>query len=309
MCDRKVMTDYFSDQERGPIPRTSETITPAAWGGIVAVVNSAVHDGSFGEDFTAVCPDGSCVCGTDSGAFSLAVQAEVHAINWPLQTDVSDHQAWVSERTPYAPDTLDILDFVQFCHRHISRAVRGRYHGFFSHYHLSFDRERGRSEFRDRVNTVLARNGVAFDLQSDGSIKRLAPPVLAEALRAQLPSTGDSALDGLVESARRKFFSPDPAVRKEALEKLWDAWERLKSLRNPGNKKESVARLLDAASSEATFRARLEQEARELTAIGNDFMIRHSEVEKVPINTSPQVDYLFHRMFAMISLLVKAEND
>jgi len=304
-----MTTHYFSDQERGPIPRTSETIAPAAWGGIVAAVTSAVQDGSFGKDFPDVCPDGSCVCGTDIEAFSRAMRAEIRGINWPLQTEVSEQQGWLSERTPYAPNSLDILDFVQFCHRHVSRAIRGSFHSFFRHHHLSFDRETGRTEFRDRINRVFSRNGVAFDLQSDGSIKRLAPPVLAEALQSHLPSTGDTSLDGLIEDARRKFYSPDQTVRKEALEKLWDAWERLKSLRIPGNKKESVARLLNAASSEPMFRARLEQEARELTDIGNSFMIRHSEVQKVPINTHLDVDYLFHRMFAMICLLVKAESN
>jgi hypothetical protein len=35
-------------------------------------------------------------------------------------------------------------------------------------------------------------------------------------------------------------------------------------------------------------------------------MIRHTEVGKPPIEESPQVDYLFHRMFAMIRLLRKS---
>jgi hypothetical protein len=300
-----MTTHYFSDQERGPIPRTSETITPVAWGGIVAAVTSAVQDGSFGEDFPDVCQDGSCVCGTDELAFSLAMLAEIRGIDWPLQTEVSEQRSYSYERTSYAPETLDILDFVQFCHRHMSKAIQGNYHSYFEHHHLSFERETGRAEFRNRVNRVFSRNGIAFDLQSDGSIERLAPPVLAEALHSYVPSTGDTSLDGLIEDARRKFFSPDLTVRKEALEKLWDAWERLKSLREPSNKKESVAQLLNAASSEEAFRQRLEKEARELTEIGNSFMIRHTEVQKVAITTSFHVDYLFHRMFAMIYLLVR----
>ena len=299
-----MTTQYFSDQERGPIPRTSETITPVAWGGIVAAVTSAVQDGSFGEDFPDVCPDGSCVCGTDAQALSSAMLAEIRGIDWPIQTEASDSRGYGYERLPYAPESLNILDFVQFCHRHMSKAVQGSYHSYFKHHHLSFDRETGRAEFRDRINRVFSRNGIAFDLQSDGSIKRLAPPVLAEALHSHVPSTGDASLDGLIEDARRKFFSPDLTVRKEALEKLWDAWERLKSLRNPSNKKKSVGQLLDAASSEPKFRELLENEARCLTEIGNSFMIRHAEVQKVAITTSFHVDYLFHRMFAMIYLLV-----
>ena len=35
-------------------------------------------------------------------------------------------------------------------------------------------------------------------------------------------------------------------------------------------------------------------------------MIRHAETDKVPIVESAQVDYLFHRMFASIRLILKA---
>lgn len=76
-------------------------------------------------------------------------------------------------------------------------------------------------------------------------------------------------MDRLLEDARRKFLSPDLSLRTEALEKLWDAWERLKTVRIPSNKKESIARLLEAVLPEPNFRARLDQEARELTDIGN----------------------------------------
>jgi hypothetical protein len=196
-----MTTPYFSDQERGPMPRTSEIITPAAWAGIVAAVTSAVQDGSFGEDFPEVCPDGSCVCGTDVQAFSRAMRAEIRGVEWPLQTETSEQRGWRAERAPCAPETLDILDFLQFCYHHVSKAIPGSYHSFFKHHHLSFDRDTGATAIRNRVNRVLSRNGIAFDLQSDGTIKRLAPPVLAEALRSPIPTTGDTSLDGLIDDA------------------------------------------------------------------------------------------------------------
>jgi hypothetical protein len=65
----------------------------------------------------------------------------------------------------------------------------------------------------------------------------------------------------------------------------------------------SERKLGDKASVEVNFRQRLEQEARELTDIGNNFMIRHHESGKIPIHSGEQVDYLFHRLFALIHLL------
>ena len=296
---------YFSDQERGPQPRSLETISPTAWGGIIAAVKSAVEDGSFGEDFPETCPDGGAVCGSDSKAFPLALKAEVHGIEWPLQLETSEGEGWQATMVPYAPHFLDALDLIQFCYRHVSKATQHDYHSYFRHHHLSFDRDSGRREFRARINRIFSRNGISFDLLSDGTITRLAPPVLAEALRSPLRPTFDSALDHLFEDARRKFLSPDLKVRKESLEKLWDAWERLKTLHVPLDKKASVARLLEQASPESKFRERLNREAHELTEIGNHFMIRHSEVEKTPIDGSSQVDYLFHRLFALTRLLIE----
>jgi hypothetical protein len=97
-------------------------------------------------------------------------------------------------------------------------------------------------------------------------------------------------------------------VRRESLEKLWDAWERLKTLEPGRDKRESAGRLLNKAAAEPALRARLEQEACELTEIGNKFMIRHTETDKIRITESVHIDYLFHRMFAMIRLLLKASG-
>src|SRR6185436_10959217 len=108
-----------------------------------------------------------------------------------------------------------------------------------------------------------------------------------------------------LEAARQKFLNRSIDVRRESLEKLWDAWERLKTLEPGRDKRESAGRLLDRASGEPALRARLEHEARELTEIGNTFMIRHTEVDKVPVVASAHIDYLFQRMFSMIRLLLK----
>ncbi len=97
-------------------------------------------------------------------------------------------------------------------------------------------------------------------------------------------------------------------MRRESLESLWDAWERLKTLEPGRDKKESTARILDRASQEPVFRGVLETEARLLTDIGNNFMIRHAEINKTPINDDEHVDFLFHRLFAVIRLLLRKTN-
>jgi hypothetical protein len=80
----------------------------------------------------------------------------------------------------------------------------------------------------------------------------------------------------------------------------------LKTLEPGKDKKASTRALLDRVTTEPTFRDRLEQDAVQLSAIGNAFMIRHSETDKAPIVESAHVDYLFHRMFALVRLVLKA---
>ena len=71
-------------------------------------------------------------------------------------------------------------------------------------------------------------------------------------------------------------------------------------------KRSSVKALLDQAADESTFREILEQEAITLTDAGNRFQIRHSETSQVPLQRNDHVDYLFHRLFALIWLVLRA---
>ena len=134
---------------------------------------------------------------------------------------------------------------------------------------------------------------------------RVSPPILAESVAVPLPDTGDSTLDDLLRRARDGFRDPSPATRRLALEKLWDAWERLKTL-NGADKKRSTTQMLDRIATEPTFRRLLETEARALTGIGNDFHIRHFEVDRAPLINDAQVDYFFHRMWALLWLVCTA---
>ncbi len=198
-----------------------------------------------------------------------------------------------------------ILDLVEFCHRFVSKPIQKSYHQFFQHHHLIFDPEEGKEEFRDRINTIFSRNGLVYELNREGKVIRLSPTVLREALSNTIFRTGDSTLDKMLQEARLKFMSPNKDIRREALERLWDCWERIKTLEIPGNKKLSIGILLDKAAVEVEVRQLLEEEAKKLTDIGNSFHIRHSEVTQTRISDSDQIDYLFHRLFALIQLFLK----
>lgn len=283
---------YFSDRESGPRPRVEEEIAKNAWGGIVVAINSRIDDGSFGHRYPLLCPDGAGTYGTDRVMFFRALEAEVPSISLPLNPE-------------QVPPTPAILDLIEFCHRAVAKPVVIRHHSFFQHSHFDFKPEEGQASFRDDMNRIFARNGLAYELGRDGFAVRLAPQVLRERLVPAVFRTGDDELDSLLETARSKYLDPDVNVRRESLEKLWDAWERLKTIEPGKDKKASAKALLHRAAAEPTFRDSLEREACELTRIGNTFQIRHSETTQVALELSEHVDYVFHRLFALIWLLLR----
>ena len=287
---------YFSEREKGELPCDKEEIDYRVWQGIEALVDGRINNGSFGENYPTLCQDGEGITGSDADAVWRAIYAEIPNLY---------HQ-----QVGNPPQTMDILDMIEFCWRGITMPIRKGYHDYFKHHHLDFNIEEGRNEFRADINRIFRCNGLAYELKEYGQIERLAPSVLREELVSAQFRTGDNDLDGLLETARRNFLHPDEATRREALKALWDAWERLKTLGSGSDKKSQAQALLDdtAGSSSSRFRKALEQEAKELTIIGNSFQIRHSETTQERLARSEHVDYLFHRLFALIHVILRTND-
>lgn len=287
--------EYFSDREYGPRPQNSEEIDKNAWGGLKAAIENSVEDGSFAKVFPRQCEDGRGVCATDTGRFSGLLKSHSPKIEWPL--DNNDDSL----------DTGAVLDMLEFCHERVAEPEQSEYHKYLGHPHLCFDKQRGQAKFREEVNTIFARNGIAFELTASGRVERTLPPVLGDLVRDTTFQTGDDGLDEYLDRAKTKFLDPDPAMHREARESLWFAWERLKTIETGKDKKEKANALLGRAST-VPFREHLDMEARELTCIGNKFRIRHSETDKIPLDEPHHVDYLFYRLFAMIHMLLVASG-
>lgn len=291
---------YFSEREEGERPREREEIGDGPWGGILALIRARIEDGSFGASYPVACEDGRGPTGCDENAFWRALWADVPTLQEDGRFEFFDKP----------PRTLDILDTIEFCWRCVGHPVPGKYHEFFDHYHLRFDIEGGRGEFRESVNRIFRRNGLAYELTEQGRVERLAPPALREALASARFRTGEPELDRMLENARGKFLDPDEAIRREALEALWDAWERLKTLGRGRDKKAQAAWILDhvTGASSPGLRGALEREAKELNWIGNHLQIRHSETTQERLVRGEHVDYLFHRLFGLIQMILRTKE-
>ncbi len=284
---------YFSERELGLPLQNKEKIDQMFWGGFMALVQARINNGSLAERFPLNCFDAPIPIGSDEAAIKLAFQAEFPSLEWPLDSS-------------NLPDTLLVLDAVEFFYRYISKPTRKEYHSFGKHHHiLSFDQETGRQEYLCEVNRLFRRRGLAYELQDGGQVIRLEPVVLSETLTSAIFQSEDQELNRLLELAREKFYDPDVNIRREAVEKLWDAWERLKTLEPGRDKKKKIEALLTKAIPQPEFRNRVDKEAIALTNLGNDFAIRHTETTKMVISESEYLDYLFHRLFALIHMLLR----
>ena len=270
-------------------------------GGIVALVKSLISNGAFGKQYPEMCPDGGGTIGTNENLFMLALKAEVPGIEWPLSTN--ERGDW--EEKPWAPETLVVLDFIQFCYKSVAEPIIQSNHDYYRHNHLFFDVDAGKEDFLEKVNTIFRRNGISYVLEYNGEIRRLIPPEFQYFISTH-SQTGDPILDSMIFDAQQKFLDPDTKIRKDAIERLWDCWERIKTIEDPTDKKKSISTLLDKASPDTNIRSLFEEEARKLTDIGNTFHIRHSEVSQAMISESKIIDYLFYRLFAFIELLLSS---
>jgi hypothetical protein len=262
---------------------------------LVVLVNTRVENASFGAAFPLQCQDGRGVAGCDATALATALRAEVN-IEWPLRAD------------ELPTDQLMVFDMLEFLFEKAGRPVEREYHSYYSHHHLSFDIPAGQADFVEAVERVFARNGIAFEMTQGGLIRRLLPEHLAGFVRYSVFRTGDDEADRLLELARAAVTHPNCEARRDGLEKLWDAFERLKTL-NPGvDKKARAEAMLARVQGGPKFRGFLDEEAAALTRAGNSLRIRHSEVFQEILSTSDQIDYLYFRMFTFVRLMVRANG-
>lgn len=276
---------YFSDRELGQRPQDNDEITEGAWRGLQALIKSKIDNGWFGVAYPAKnCQDeDEAVTGSHVENLASAIYGEIPNLpEWPWNAGKDE-----------LPSTFDILDLVEFCSHRIGKPVKQYYHKFYGHYHLTFDEEAGRQEFHEEVNHIFSRNGIAYTLNSQYRIERLAPTVLREELKSIHFRSRDSELNSILEKSRRKFLSYDRETRRESLEALWDAWERLKTLGDGQEKKAQASNILNTAAGSSTskYRKALEREANELTNLGNRLQIRHFETDREKIDKSEHIDY------------------
>jgi hypothetical protein len=164
--------------------------------------------------------------------------------------------------------------------------------------------QKAKKEFESFIKDSIEMNDI-FDLSTVLDMN-----VNIELLFDNKADTEDKELNKLIEEAKQRFFNPND--KQIALEKLWDAFERLKTyfskLEKRGkDKKESASKIIDMIS-EKFDKEFLNDEFKILTKIGNNYRIRHHEVGSKEL-TDKHINYFFFRMLSLIDLCLLFLNE
>lgn len=155
------------------------------------------------------------------------------------------------------------------------------------------------------MNSIFARNGLAYEMGLDALITRIVEGPVAIQLHNAIFDSGDEETDRLLETARIRFFDRDPDAAQRSIEALWDAFERLKTHLDTNSKRNSAEALVTVTAHSAQEKELIEEEMRSLTKIGNNWRIRHHEMNKFELGADRlRRDYLFLRMFALLHRII-----
>lgn len=283
---------YFSEAELGPRPLVLDDLPPGTWSGISATFHRFADQHYFAAEFPEQCPDGKGVSGTSMAGLRALLVSHIPKLgDWPRE-----HQQ---------PDTITAMDLVVFGWHHAQEPTVDSNHSYFGHDHYAFDQPAGRERWRAEINRILERGGVALRQEPDGRVVRVGTVAAAVLTQSPVPTTGDAQLDEKIATALRKYQDPDVAVRREALEALWDAFERVKTLLIPTDKKRSAEALVELIVADPASRQAVADEFGNLTRLGNDFQIRHHEIARHAVEPAI-IDLLFVRGLALIESAVRA---
>lgn len=158
-----------------------------------------------------------------------------------------------------------------------------------------FARHSVSDDFEAGINAILKLNDIILRLDNG----KIVDACDIQITQSSLGAVEEAGLKGLLQEAAKYHDADNMQI---AVEKLWDAFERLKTYYHPAmDKKESANKIVnDMANGQEEFRKLFGEEFKKLTAIGNEFRIRHHEADKCDIQDERHFEYFYKRCLLLI---------
>lgn len=163
-----------------------------------------------------------------------------------------------------------------------------------------FDKSGMNDEFEIQINSFLQLNDMPIKLEQGKIVWILDRQLQCDTL----DPVQEIGLKQLLQDATKYYEEDNVQI---AVEKIWDAFERLKTYYYPTlDKKSSANRIVENLSmGQEEFKELFEKEFAELTKIGNNFRIRHHEKNKTDIEDRRHYEYLYKRCLSLISVAIQ----
>jgi hypothetical protein len=212
---------------------------------------------------------------------------------------------YISDSNQYA-----ILDLVEFFAKNIRDINKYWNHPQYKNYEIidCFSTSEIFYKFQEKINEIFRDENLLFVLTNNKIVERnLEHSVISPSLEKDIQNIQEPGIKQLLNDAIIFIRKPNLLERQSGLEKIWDAFERIKTYYPDLNKKDSAEEIINNISPNEDLREIITDEFRELTKIGNGYRIRHHETGKKEI--PPEfIDYFFNRCLSLIALTIKYLN-
>lgn len=162
-------------------------------------------------------------------------------------------------------------------------------------------------DFQEEINDIFIESGLLYKLTDEKIIERIVEnsPLTIE-MENNIVAVHEVGTRELLKDAVALYKTPNPSARQDSVEKIWDAFERLKTYYTTLDKKHSSEKIVsDMAGGNDDFIDLFNDEFKKLTDIGNRYRIRHHETNKIDITDICYYDYLFNRCLSLIALAIQ----
>lgn len=257
------------------------------------------------------CPDGNACCGLDRIKFNEDLEYEIPTLfrcDGIIDKPKIHKNIFVDGLREDKYDQYALFDLIEYTARNLRDIVRKSEHSYFGHYHFLFGSANTVSQkFVSEINSIFTKTGLLYCLTDNFEIERVEDKsVLSAEIEQRIDCIKETGLRELLHTAIQKHKSPYPEDQKDAVEKIWDALERLKTYYTTLDKKDSAAKIVnDIAGENTSLIELLNAEFKALTDIGNNYRIRHHETSKVDITDPRHYDYFFNRCLSLIALAIQ----
>lgn len=160
--------------------------------------------------------------------------------------------------------------------------------------------------FMEAINTSFQKDHASFYLSDRGLIEiRNDFEVLTPEFINRVEKISEPGLRELLEEAIEKHMQPTAQAHRDSVEKIWDAFERLKTYHKDLDKKHSMEKIIsDMSGNQPAFIEMFDAEFKALTIIGNQYRIRHHETNTNDITDLRHYDYFFNRCLSLIQTAI-----